>query len=97
MPELIFYGASDDLIEVEGAIEEEYPADSGDRANLLVFGPDERSAIVSVGYTEDGVWAVTYGQAYEDTPVYEGRVTARGYTAVLTIEVPEGTMIRRLH
>jgi hypothetical protein len=56
MPEVTIYGASDDLIEVEGDIREEYYArDAGDMANAVVF-PD--GSVVAIEYTPAGVWRI---------------------------------------
>jgi hypothetical protein len=49
------YGASDDLIEVEGSIEEEFNVDS-DRPHHLAF---PEGSVLKVVYDEDGIWRIT--------------------------------------
>ena len=53
------YGASDDLIEVEGDLSEEWsPLSDGasDDGGLLAFSD---GTVLRVAYTDDGVWRVT--------------------------------------
>lgn len=92
---VIFYGASDDLIEVEGNVPgcDEYTADGSDQANFECAG-----LRVGVFYTKDGVWGVSVGQIDEDVPVLAQveALYARGYTMVLELAVPEGAHVTRL-
>lgn len=50
------YGASDDLIEVEGAINEEFTLGNDETGDLLAFS---NGVVLRVAYTSDGVWRVT--------------------------------------
>lgn len=50
------YGASDDLIEVEGAIREEFNALSEDDGSLLAFS---NGVVLRVVYGDAGVWRIT--------------------------------------
>lgn len=70
MTDLYIYGSSDDLVEVEGAINEEfgYRNTADDKGDLLAFSD---GTVVRIRYDDNGVWRIT--------PV------ARG-TAELTIE-----------
>ena len=52
---LTIYGASDDLIEVEGDITEEFPAIT-DESSLLAFSD---GTLLRVRYDEDGLWRIT--------------------------------------
>jgi hypothetical protein len=47
-------GASDDLIELEGAIEQEFDAD-GDKPNYVAF---DCGVVLSVDYGGDGIWTI---------------------------------------
>lgn len=49
------YGASDDLIEIEGDIEEEFYYKEGER-NLLAFS---NGSVLEIEYTPQGMWRVT--------------------------------------
>jgi hypothetical protein len=73
------YGASDDLIEVEGVIPgcDEYSEES---ARFIVIG-EAGSTRVAVRYDENGVWAVTLSPLDEDTPMLAAVVGSDRYTA----------------
>jgi hypothetical protein len=49
------YGASDDLIEVEGDIREEFNL-AGDEGNLLAFSD---GTILRIAYGDQGVWRIS--------------------------------------
>jgi hypothetical protein len=51
--EVIVYGASDDLIEIEGAIVEEFTAE--DEADRLIFSD---GTVLEIRYTREGVWRI---------------------------------------
>jgi len=88
MPETRIYGQSDDLIEVEGAVREEFYANYNEDT-LLVF-----SNGVVVGISYDGEWKITVeaspdGASVEVQPApvdYEG---VRDYTDMATVETEE--------
>lgn len=97
MAELTIYGASDDLVEVEGLFTNEFYVQGDNEAvTLLVTCPDGRSCKVRVAYVDGGVWAVSYQPSDEDVPAPTGRVECGGYTARLILDVPEGTKVHRL-
>lgn len=50
------YGASDDLIEVEGDIREEFNALDESDGDILAFSD---GTILRVVYTNDGIWRIT--------------------------------------
>jgi hypothetical protein len=50
------YGASDDLIEVEGDIREEFPCRDDSEDNLLAFSD---GTVLRVAFDEDGIWRLT--------------------------------------
>lgn len=92
MAELTIYGASDDLIEVDGDIREEFTANDG--PNLLAFSD---GTLLDVRYSESGVWRInalsrcastTYvkdeatadeGRREDGTPAYSDKVTLDGF------------------
>lgn len=51
------YGASDDLIEVEGALREEFSAldTDNDQGSILAFS---NGVVLRVTYSKDGVWRI---------------------------------------
>jgi hypothetical protein len=65
MSDVTIYGASDDLIEVDGDVPgcDEY---SGESAELLLTGP-EGGVWVMVTYGTNGCWAIGVGPVDEDT------------------------------
>lgn len=57
--EITVYGSSDDLIEVEGCIREEFPiarSYDGENGNLLAFS---NGVVLRIRYEEDGIWRIT--------------------------------------
>lgn len=59
MSSVTIYGASDDLIEVEGDLSEEFSPDSDDQETWLVFGD---GTVLAVRYDDFGVWRITRPQ-----------------------------------
>lgn len=98
MEAIAFYGASDDLIEVEGSIPgcDEF---NGENESFVVCG-----LRVEVGYTPRGVWDLTISQIDEGVPVTAERMKlsvqprsdgSPGYSMRLDMEVPNGSVIVR--
>lgn len=94
MGTLRFYGASDDLLEVEGDFEEEYPAHG--HTFVTVHAPDGTFVEVHAEHGNTG-WFVGLGGLDEDdiwpdwgfrylNPATHGS----GYSPVLEITVPDG-------
>jgi hypothetical protein len=78
---VIVYGASDDLIEIEGSVQgcDEY---NGDDEHFVLIG-DEAKVRMRVWYTRRGVWAIAVAPVGEDIPMLEVQIAPadRGYTA----------------
>ncbi len=103
MATVIVYGASDDLIEVEGAIEEEFNPD-GDKPSYLSFND---GTVLSVVYDDEGMWRVnravagsaTFAKVEADDPDenYSDRVTLEGdiKSVVFGHSLHRGTQRRR--
>jgi hypothetical protein len=80
------YGASDDLIEIEGDIREEF--DTYDAENFLTFND---GTVLHVKYDDPGIWKVnrvqngsaTYCKIYEADEGSEER--GEGYTDIVTL------------
>lgn len=97
MPDLWIYGASDDLVEVEGAIEDEFDVHGLWRARLL--SPDGQSLIVTAQFGKPGAasdWTVgveNHTQPFPDWPIkFEERADYSG-DPCLYVQVPEETKI----
>jgi hypothetical protein len=106
---ITIYGASDDLVEVggcEGAGEFGTDCWQGDLiapegANSPTFPRGQMR--VHCWYDDDGCWQVGLGQVNEDAPLPSWPVTITqaaamnpdnpGYSALLTIDAPEGTRL----
>jgi hypothetical protein len=56
--ELIIYGASDDLIEIEGYIREEFNAYLNEESEGLILAVSD-GTLLRVRYDEDGIWRFT--------------------------------------
>jgi hypothetical protein len=100
MQTAIFYGASDDLIEVEGVKgADEFSAwlknDEGVVAGSFVLGGKIRVRAIY-----DGCWTFAVGQVNEDVPLPAWPVRMDQspevpYSARLTIEVPDDVVLFR--
>lgn len=81
------YGASDDLIEVEGDIREEF-THGNDGADYLAFND---GSVLSVEYTADGFWRIN--RAAEGVAQYEKveAIDADGaaYSDKVTLTIPD--------
>src|SRR5678815_754231 len=86
MPTVTVYGASDDLIEVDGALREEFNPHERDKGDYLAFSD---GTVLSVLYAKDGCWRInrlvngsaTYEKADAtgaDSDNYSDRVTLTG-------------------
>ena len=61
---LIIYGASDDLIEVEGLLRDELNPPYGKPATVLVKVDDTIWAKVPIEYGDDGIWCIWPGAIF---------------------------------
>lgn len=91
---VVVYGASDDLIEVDGHIREEFYANSDEEPNLLAFSD---GTLLEVTYTNSGLWRINTlsqsagtritkvealgdeGTTSDGYPRYSDRVTLEGF------------------
>ncbi len=80
------YGASDDLIEVDGDVRgcDEYPSDDAH----FVFSNGVEAVRLRVWFTRRGLWAIAAAPVDEDTPMLPVRLegAARGYSAKAQID-----------
>lgn len=98
MADLIIYGASDDLVEVEGAFREEYDAYSGWRGR--VTSPDGDSLIVTAVFGEgeaDWTLGILNSSSWPDWPIKFGERPDREGDPALIIDVPEGTIVEEIN
>ena len=104
MTTITIYGASDDLVEVAGCPNaDEFNSDDwhGD-----LCSPGSGTMRVYARYEPDGVWSVGVSQVDEDhqLPGWPVTITQQpamnpdnhGYSALLTIEAPDGTYLTGL-
>lgn len=80
------YGASDDLIEVDGHVTgcDEYPSEDD---HFVLIG-EAGKVRVRVWYTERGLWAIAAAPVDEDTPMLSLALSAgeKNYTAQAVVE-----------
>jgi hypothetical protein len=70
------YGYSDDLIEVEGSLSEEFNPDSDDQDTWLIFGD---GTVLAIRYDEFGVWRITCPyQSAGTTKTFSGAIGEEG-------------------
>lgn len=96
---LKFYGASDDLLEIDGTRGEEpdeIGAYDGPRT-VKVYDRFGNCLLVTALYSpaSNGCWMIGISQADEDQPLPTWPMTwaATGYTTTLTIEVPDDAVV----
>lgn len=93
------YGASDDLVEIEGDIREELG--SYDRETVILIGREDAGVVVRVEYghgNRAGVWGVAFEPVDEDVPIPWPvcvEMGGRGYSAVAVVDCPPGTLLRK--
>lgn len=105
---ITIYGASDDLVEVggcEGADEFGAGVDGRWQADLVAPGGTEQMR-VHCWYDDGGCWQVGVGQVLEEVqlPAWPVSITQApamntgnpGYSALLTIDAPEGTRLENV-
>ena len=87
------YGASDDLAEVDGDISGELGCYDRD-VEVRIGARRGPGCIATLSYGGAGVWEVGVRQLDEGVPILGSlRVEAEGYSAVLCVEVPDGTPV----
>lgn len=97
---LKFYGASDDLFEIEGHKKGE-PDEIGcydEPCAVRISTPSEGLIIVgnyNGGQNMPGTWAMGISQVEEDVPLPSWPITftSKGYSIILEIEVPDDAKI----
>ncbi|EMB4322617.1 hypothetical protein RJ492_001714 [Pluralibacter gergoviae] len=91
MKELKFYGASDDLLECEGAISEEIGCFNSPGIYHLKSAEGEMQVVGY--YLDSGLWSIGISQVNENTPLPAWLTSFSqhecGYSVVLTLQVPD--------
>jgi hypothetical protein len=84
MADVTIYGASDDLVEIEG---EAYGCDeyNTESATFVLTGERGEGVRVSIFYTGPGVWAITASPLDEDVPMLPLTIVGERYTAKATV------------
>lgn len=95
--QLRVYGASDDCIEFEGAIDDEFDIGPGNVWAGEIFAPNGDCLVIVLSF--GGTWSVGVAPREEGAflptwPLTIGNATANDYSAMLTIEVPDGIKFR---
>lgn len=90
-------GASDDIIDLKGIVNDEV---NGDGANIIVGKPDASEGEDAFGvrvkmrYAKGGIWAATIEPLGDDVKCpWPITVSIENYSAVVTIDCPEGTEV----
>jgi hypothetical protein len=101
MVEVLIYGASDDLVEVEGAIEGADEFNVHGKWKRRLVSPEGESLIIRAEFSpvgSDAEWllSVENTSTYPDWPIrFTERPDREGDPALL-IEVPQGTVLRKI-
>lgn len=99
MQTAVFYGASDDLIEVEGVKGgDEFGAYRSDGSRY--HGSFNLGGLMRVHAIYDGCWSFAVGQVDEDIPLPDWPVRVRwpggrGYSTRLEVDVPDDVKVFR--
>lgn len=105
---ITIYGASDDLVEVDGCEgADEFNVDDEDRWQADLIAPGDTGQMrVHCWFDKEGCWQVGVGQTIEDCqlPPWPISITQapvmnpdnEGYSALLTIDAPAGTRLENV-
>lgn len=99
MKRLIFYGASDDLLELDGDMSDEFEAYNGAAVKLnSLCGEMLITAIYAPRCIRAPVWSIGIAPVDEDVPIPDWPITmgASGYSAILTIECPDDIQVEEV-
>lgn len=93
--ELRFYGASDDLLECEGAIREEIGCFN--KPGVYHLKSEDGELLIVGYYLDSGLWSIGVSQVAENIPLPAWPVTYSvhecGYSPQVTILVPDDTAL----
>jgi hypothetical protein len=103
MRKLTFYGASDDLFEIEGTKGDE-PDELGSYGSpsVVIVGNEQEGLRISAIYGSHvegfgGCWAIAIGLRDEDEPLPSWPMTwgisRTGYSVMLVLEVPDDAVV----
>lgn len=101
MPELIIYGASDDLVEFEGAISEEF--NTYDRWEGRLHSPNGEALTIRAEFGAKGLYKAEWTLTVENTgtwpawPIRFGERPDREGDPALIIDVPDGTTVEEVN
>lgn len=97
MSRITIYGASDDLVEVTGHIDDEFGVGSNGVWEGELIAPSGEGLRVSIVYTSAGTWSAGIAPLDEDVPLplwpVGLEVAETGYSTAIGITVPEGTTL----
>ena len=102
MPELSFYGASDDLVELEGALKEEYELPAGDVWTATIQDTEGNTAQLRASYCKDNPdgWHVEVTDEYGECPWPQEKTTRPDSPddeepdPMIILTVPRGVVIQ---
>lgn len=99
MRTLKFYGASDDLFEIEGTVGNE-PDERGPGTVEVVDEETGEGLLVTASYVLRGCWTIGITPLDEDVNIpdwnYKISLGGRGYTTELTMDVPDSVVVKNL-
>ncbi|MGI6878801.1 hypothetical protein [Microbacterium sp. gxy059] len=99
MSKLTIYGASDDLVEIEGEFREEFSAYNGWRGR--VTAPDGDALIITAEYGKprgEAEWTLGVENAgtWPSWPIYFSERPDRDDDPAIVIDVPAGTIVEEV-
>lgn len=102
MAKLTVYGASDDLVELDGIDgADEFSIGNKDSWTGVLVAPNGETALLYVDYRRNGCWTTALGLYEEDYSLPDWPVTitvdaknGSSYSTYMTVEVPDGTTVK---
>jgi hypothetical protein len=98
MAEITIYGASDDLVEVEGYIRDEFEAYKPWKGTLIAPNGDRliiRAEFSKAGAEADWTLSIENTGTYPSWPIKFGERPDREGDPAIIIDVPEGTIFKK--
>lgn len=92
------YGASDDLVEIDGDVWDEVSP-----GTTITIGNSQRGVIVRMRYCQNGTWRASVAMIDEGVPMFPvsvieaapgGYPNPRSYSVMVRVDCPEGTLVR---
>lgn len=98
---ITIYGASDDLVEVDGCVgADEFNVGVNWQGDLVAPGTEQLRVFAEYDAARNGCWLIAVTQTDEDVPLPSWPITFSGhdsgYSLLLSIDAPAGTRLTNI-